>query len=290
MSDFSFLQNPYARAWVISAPRRATRPNESKGETAPVCPFCPGNEAKEPEAYRVGGEGSNWSVRVIPNKFPFAPIHEVIICSPDHHKGLDELPLLQMLSVFEVYRERFRTYRQKGHVYIFHNAGAKAGESILHPHTQLAVIPFHVRDAIPSLRRDMVEEMFDVGDFEIFCPAASQWPDEVWVRPTNSPGTFADISDQTLGTLTKTIQILIQLFALRHGEEFPYNFYIYPREDWYVRLIPRAKTLGGFEVGTGISVNTQDPRETLAFIKTHFYERDEERIRTEHQAQYHKAV
>ena len=50
----------------------------------------------------------------------------------------------------------------------------------------------------------------------------------------------------------------------------PFNFYIYPQQDWYLRLIPRLKTLGGLEIGTGIFVNTQDPNETISFIKEHF--------------------
>jgi UDPglucose--hexose-1-phosphate uridylyltransferase len=83
---------------------------------------------------------------------------------------------------------------------------------------------------------------------------------------------------------------LIQIFDMRHGAEFPFNFYIYPGGDWYLRIIPRIKTLGGFEIGTGVFVNTQSPEETINFIKLHFDAPEEEEIKAKHRASYHKAV
>jgi len=48
--------------------------------------------------------------------------------------------------------------------------------------------------------------------------------------------------------------------------------------------------LGGFEIGTGIFVNTQDPRETMAFIKEHLQAPNIEKIKKEHQAEYGRSV
>jgi hypothetical protein len=42
---------------------------------------------------------------------------------------------------------------------------------------------------------------------------------------------------------------------------FSYNFYIYPKENWYIRLIPRFIHRAGFELGTGLSVNIVDPKD-----------------------------
>lgn len=55
-----------------------------------------------------------------------------------------------------------------------------------------------------------------------------------------------------------------------------------------MRIIPRTKSMGGFELGTGIFINTQDPKETFAFLKEHFEKPDEEKIRTSHQADYNR--
>ena len=76
MADFKFLEDPVSKKWVILAPRRAKRPDIAR-EPSPLCPFCIGREKDEPELYRVGGKtgDSNWQIRVVPNRFPFAPIH-----------------------------------------------------------------------------------------------------------------------------------------------------------------------------------------------------------------------
>src|SRR3990167_9547627 len=185
MSDFKFVQNPLTKKWVIIAPRRAKRPDVAKG-VEPVDPFCPGREHLEPhEVFRIGPGAlfkPTWEVRVVPNKFPFAPIHEVIIHSPDHHKNFDELTAEQVRKIIWVYRERFRIHRDKGNVYIFHNHGRAGGESLPHPHTQLAVLP----EKIPVFAERLGEPdnlILRTKLFSLYAPSYSSWPFEVWVVP-----------------------------------------------------------------------------------------------------------
>ncbi|MBI4096095.1 MAG: hypothetical protein HY425_00055 [Candidatus Levybacteria bacterium] len=296
--DFQFLQNPLSKKWVILSPRRAKRPDVARG-MEPVCPFCPGKEGDEKELYRVGGKmgNSNWQIRVLNNKFPFASIHEVIINSPDHHRNFDQLPKLQVELILQTYRQRYNAHKDKGQVYIFHNHGEAGGESLPHPHTQLAVVPFEVELEIPRLATSVEmavaakDQIFkETNHFVIFCPKTSQWPDEVWAAPKKRGRLFGEIEDAEIADLAFTLSRLIQIFDLRHGLEFPFNFYIYPGGDWYLRIIPRVKVLGGFEVGTGVFVNTQDPKETIEFIKEHFENPDLEKIKTTHRAVYHKRV
>lgn len=290
--DFKFIENIVSKKWVIYSPRRAKRPGEAQA-IDPHCPFCYGNESKDKETYRVGGiDGeSNWQIRVIPNKFKFAPIHELVIHSPDHHKNFDELPLFQNELILKTYRERFRTHQDKGQVIIFHNYGVAAGASQNHPHSQIVVIPDFVKLEIPSVDFSKDSEAYhETEHLLIFAPISSQWPDEVWVKLKEASGNFGEITDAQIKDLSKALYRLIQIFDLRHGNEFAYNFYISPFSDWYLRIVPRQKTLGGFEIGTGVWVNTQDPKETIAFIKEHFDEPNEEKIRLEHRAKYHKAV
>ncbi|HXS15253.1 MAG TPA: DUF4931 domain-containing protein, partial [Candidatus Saccharimonadales bacterium] len=145
MPDFQFLKDFSWNKWVILDPRRSKRPKDSKN-TVKVCPFCVGNESADKELYRIGGNAkdSNWEIRVIPNKFPFAPVHELIIHSPDHHKNIDELPLSHVELLFQTFRARSAAHLKNGQVYLFHNRGELAGESIPHPHTQLVAIPKEV--------------------------------------------------------------------------------------------------------------------------------------------------
>ncbi len=277
--DFKFLQNPVSGKWVISAPRRADRPDSVK-DTAKICPFCPGREKDEREVYRVGGQegDNNWQIRVLPNKFPFAPIHEVIIHSPDHHKNFGELPASAVELILETYRQRYQTLQNSGQVYIFHNRGEAGGESLPHPHSQLAVIPENIKLDIPPLNLEDFaneEQRIETPYFLLFCPKTSQWPDETWAVPKSSKfkvqsSKFGDITDEQIADLANILSRLVQIMSKRHGQEFPYNFYISPGSDWYLRLIPRIKILGGFEIGTGVFVNTTDPKDTLKFLISNF--------------------
>jgi len=297
MVDFQFLKNPISKKWVISAPRRAKRPDVAKG-MEPVCPFCPGKEGEEKEVYRVAqNDNAEWKVRVLNNKFPFAPVHEVIIHSPDHGKNFDELPQEQIQLIVQIYKQRYLVHQNKGQVYIFHNRGEKGGESLPHPHTQLAVFPFEVKPDTPRLDPaatfDSPNTTVQTRYFYLFCPLTSQWPDEVWIAPKRRGRAFSEITDEEIADFSFALSRLIQIFDHRHGRDFPFNFYIYPGGDWYLRLIPRLKVIGGFQLSTGIFVNTQDPKETIVFIKEHFDPPagpDFEKIKIQHQADYGKSV
>jgi UDPglucose--hexose-1-phosphate uridylyltransferase len=341
MSDFTFLQNSVNGKWVVSAPRRSLRTNV--GKVASICPFCPGpsfakasNFAKvsmdksagkqdvvEDEVYRVGDIDA-WKILVLKNKFPFAPHHELIIHSPDHHKNWDELPFSQIELILQTYRQRFIVHKKNGQVYLFHNRGHAAGESIPHPHTQLVVIPYEVKLDIPPLdqaaynnkssifhlpfsnnfplsidksknskingRWKMDDGKLETEHFLVSCPQTSEWPDEVWIAPKENGGGFGFIKDHEITDLAFVLSRLIQIFDIRNGHEFAFNFYIASLKNWYLRFIPRKKIIGGFELGTNIIVNTQDPRETFGFIREHFWKPDREHIKSYQNAKYRTNV
>ncbi|MCL4387507.1 hypothetical protein M1307_03910 [Patescibacteria group bacterium] len=323
-NDFEFLQNPVTKKWVISAPGRAKRPNVAK-ETFVACPFC-GNkeesifeiEAKTEEEKKMFDVESKWLVKIIRNKFPFAPVHEIIVHSPNHDLNIDTLPTEQVELLLKAYRYRYQLYHGQGKIFLFHNRGKAGGESLPHAHTQLVVIPQSVTVDTPSLDPDSYvgvspkpieihslnektnalslklmekEEMIENDHFYLFCPDTCQWPDEVWIAPKRRGYEYGDISDGEIKDFARILKRLIQIMDLRHGKrEFAYNYYINPGKDWYLRFIPRQKTIGGFELVTGIFVNTQNPKETLDFLKAHFHDPDEESIKKDYQADYRSGV
>lgn len=258
--------------WVIIAPKRKERPKgegEKTGEKI-LCPFCPGNEhLTPPEIYRWGKNyptDKEWLVRVVPNKFPITDIHEVVIHSPDHTKDIAELPPEHVEILFKVYRERYRSLSAHGQVLIFNNKGEKSGESLNHPHSQIVVIPRQIK--IDVLEREPINNVVFENDFFItYCPDFSQWQYEVWICPKNAKDkNFGEIKDQEIGHLAKTVQgILQKLLAKFPG--LSYNFYIYPGNNWYLRIIPRISERAGFELGTGLSVNSVDPHEAAEELR-----------------------
>ena len=258
-----------SRRWVIIADNRVDRPDEHNGEAEPdgKCPFCEGNEQyASQEVFRIGagkpGE-PGWEVRVVENKYPITDFHEVIIHAPSE-KELHHLPKNHIVKVFQAFRERFNYYRKNGQVIIFSNRGEHAGASILHPHSQLVVLPNQIN--LSALVREPMDNMIEENRFfHIYCPDFSQWPYETWIAPKQEGTFFGDITDREIEDLVAIyVKVLTRLESLHEtksktGRGFSYNFYIYPKESWYLRIIPRFVYRAGFELGTGLSVNVVDP-------------------------------
>src|SRR5215467_15825000 len=117
---------------------------------------------------------SNWTVRVVPNKYPaLVPdsggfdttdrsnevrsgvgVHEVIIESPYHVTDVTLLGESQLEAVLRAYRTRITELRGDGrfrYILIYKNQGAEAGATLEHVHSQLIAMPM-----IPKL---MLEEL-----------------------------------------------------------------------------------------------------------------------------------
>ncbi len=210
----------------------------------------------------------------MPNKFPITDIHEVIAHSPDHKKDIADLPLSQVHLILMTYKERYNIHRKKGQVYIFCNHGEHAGASLDHPHSQLVVIPSQIN--LDALSREPLNNVVDENTYYyVYCPDFSQWPYEVWIVPKIENKFFGDMSEDELNDLAPILQRILKRLrkiyeqTYFHRGPFGYNFYIYPKENWYLRVIPRFVHRAGFELGTGLSVNVIDPSEAVLDLKGH---------------------
>ena len=263
-TDFKFIKSESFRKWVVLARRRAKRPDIARGKE-PICPFCSGREALTPkEVYRKGQGKENmpgWQIRVVPNKYPFAPVHELIIHSPAHKDDFFTYKTNLIADIFRVFKERYCYWEKEGQVLILHNSGIEAGESLPHSHSQLVVIPNNIPlDSPKAINPE--NTIHESGFFAIFAPKASSWPYEVWFLPRQRGNYFGEIDNAEINDLASIFSKTLLKLKKTQGKDFPFNFYIYPGKDWYLRLIPRLKVPGGFELGSGIFVNTQAPEET----------------------------
>ncbi|HEY5461214.1 MAG TPA: galactose-1-phosphate uridylyltransferase [Deferrimonas sp.] len=185
-------KDPVVGRWVIISTERAKRPHEFPPEPASrregVCPLCPGSERMTPPeilGYRQGGQPNdpNWTLRVVPNKFPALRIegelgkaadgiydrmhgigaHEVVIESERHDVDLFDLPEKRFEDVLWAYRDRLvdlsKDHRFKS-VLIFKNHGAAAGASLTHSHSQLI--------ALPVIPKRVMEEMTGCKEYYRF--------------------------------------------------------------------------------------------------------------------------
>ena len=256
-----FVKNHTTGKWVILSPRRAKRPNIAKG-TEPVCPFCYGHEhLTPPEVLRVGGgkkDKPGWQIRIVPNKYPFAPMHEVIVDSPDHDRSFFDHDVRYITKLFKVYKERFNYWKDDSQVVIFYNFGIAAAASLPHPHAQLAVVPKNIKMDVPmSISPENI--IHESKYFTVFIPQASEWPYEVWFLPKKRGRLFGDISAEEIENLSQLLSQVLHKIEKPLGEKFPFNFHIYHGGDWYLRLIPRLRVQGGFELATGVNVHSTYP-------------------------------
>lgn len=265
------------RRWVTVSPQRIGRP-EDNGEhkKKKVCPFCEGHEKETPpEVLRLGGgekDSPGWKVRIVPNKYSITDIHEVVIHSPFHEKDIAMLTSNHVELIFHAYRERYNFYRKKGQVLIFCNHGEIAGASLNHPHSQIVVIPPQIN--LETLGREPLTNIVSSSKrFTVYCPDFSQWPYEVWIAPKKNDTVFGDIADDEIDELVGLIQGMVKRLIHIYDEHkvstnhFGYNFYIYHKENWYIRIIPRFVNRAGFELGTGLYVNIVDPVEAALELR-----------------------
>jgi UDPglucose--hexose-1-phosphate uridylyltransferase len=216
-------KDPVVGRWVIISTERAKRPQEFPPEPPArregVCPLCPGSERMTPPeilAFREGGQTNdpNWTLRVVPNKFPALQIegelgkaadgiydrmhgigaHEVVIESERHDIDLFDLPEKRFGDVLWAYRERLldlkKDHRFKS-VLIFKNHGAAAGASLTHSHSQLI--------ALPVIPKRVMEEMLGCKEYYrfrdrcLFCDIVVQEMDQK-VRIVEETGEFLAFS------------------------------------------------------------------------------------------------
>lgn len=273
-----YVPDVSSRRWVIISSNRVNRPDnfdDDPSNDRDICPFCAGNEKMtSKEVFRMGKGNAGepgWDVRVVENKYPITDFHEVVIHGPDE-TDLHDMKPEHINQVFQTFRERFNYYCKQGQVIIFCNRGKHAGASIEHPHSQLVVLPNQIN--ISALCKEPIKNIVhDNTYFTVYCPDFSQWPYEVWIVPKKEGTAFGEITDVEIEDLTEIyVQIMKKLEKIyaeknKTGTGFSYNFYIYPRDNWYLRIIPRMVYRAGFELGTGLSVNVTDPEDVARELR-----------------------
>ena len=226
--------------------------------------------------------------------------HEVIVESPSHDTALAQQPIEQIQLVLSTLQLRYRDLMRDKRfqtLVIFKNHGLTAGTSLQHPHWQLIATP-----VVPRLLRVQhieAEEYFDRhgaclfcvmlereleaesrilarnDDYVAFLPFASHVPFETWIMPRRPQSSFAFVEPPQLARLAEMIKT--SLGKLHAGLDNPdYNLTIddVPRGDeqkdyfrWHMRILPRLSTPAGFELGSGMSINTVLPEEGAAFLR-----------------------
>jgi len=272
-----------------------------------ACFFCPGNEKlTPPEIGRIVRNG-NWQLRWFENKFPALKpegqwsaktdsrfytsadaygYHEVIVETPRHDRQLTQFNAEELENVFHVYARRIVDLESKpniAYVNVFKNHGYLAGTSIAHSHSQVmatSFVPTEIQDKITAMRKfiscpycSIIQSeknsgryCFENQDLIAFTPYASRFNYELWIFPKLHVSRLEEINTASLA------EILVKVMEKVHELKTDYNILLQygpKKQDFHlhVEVCPRSARWGGFELGSGVIINTVSPEDAAKFYR-----------------------
>ena len=226
--------------------------------------------------------------------------HEVVIENRRHDLAPALYSVEELKTVLGAYRARYMQIRKDPRVeaiIIFKNHGESAGTSLAHPHSQIAatpIVPTQIRHRMDeairffdetgdcvfctTLRRELADKhriIASTDSFVAFIPYAALSPFHLWVFPVRHCSSFDEIEEYEITDLAATLKTV--LGKLYHGLNDPdYNFSIrsIPAREgqreyfhWYLTIIPRIVRTAGFEIGSGMYINTAIPEVSAKFLR-----------------------
>jgi UDPglucose--hexose-1-phosphate uridylyltransferase len=227
-------------------------------------------------------------------------VHDVIVETPSHSLSIAHMPDSEVANILRCYRARHQELSldpRIEHITIFKNHGVDAGTSLEHPHSQLVaspVISYQVRQRVHEALRhydeygecitcqnieeeleDKVRIVMATEHFVALELFASYSPFCTHIYPRRHMASFGDISAAEINDLARTLRTV--LAKLHTGLNDPdYNFTIRsaPAEcvgvkyfHWYLSVIPRLTRVAGFELGSGMFINTVLPEAAAEFLR-----------------------
>ena len=321
-------KDPVTGTWVIVSPERKIRPHyyTGNGVTEENCPFCEGNESMTPpEIYALRDRNTQankkgWHLRVIPNKYPALKVegnldkrgeglydmmngigaHEVVIETPTHTKGIDEMETTETAEVFLAFKRRVmdlkRDVRFK-YIQVFKNHERLAGATIPHPHSQIVampVLPVRVRerlehaevhfkakdrcifcDIIHHEREYHKRVLTENSDFIVISPFAAKLPFELVLYPRDHRHSFEDMDDTDMQSLAEIFRDTMT--RVNKALQYPaYNLMLhnapFDRDckdyfHWHLEIMPMITGTGGFELSTATYINPTPPEEAVGILR-----------------------
>lgn len=227
-------------------------------------------------------------------------IHEVIIENRKHNGSFFNITKEEYKYIIEAYKERYKTLIDKDniqYVNVFKNYKKKAGASLEHSHSQIiasALVPYVIEEEILRSREYFNREkncifcdilkaeresnkrvITDNDSFTALCPYASKYNYEVLIMPNNHNSNFEKINDKEIEDLADILKHTFDKMYKILGD-FPFNMFIHslPKNmdskdgyHWHLEIVPRTSTHAGFEIGSGVYINSTPPEEGARLLR-----------------------
>ncbi len=227
-------------------------------------------------------------------------VHDVIIETPDHAQVMALMPESYVAEILHIYKTRYDELSLDPRIAlitIFKNHGIDGGTSLEHPHSQMIATPvtsLQVRQRFQhalqyfddfgecmfcqALEEELKEQTRIVAVSEHFVALelyASPAPFSTHIYPRRHMASFGDVSAAEINDLARMLRLT--LAKLYHGLANPdFNFTIRsaPADSvgvkyfhWYLSVIPRITRVAGFELGSGMFINTVLPEAAAEFLR-----------------------
>ncbi|MFC1568146.1 galactose-1-phosphate uridylyltransferase [Candidatus Margulisiibacteriota bacterium] len=226
--------------------------------------------------------------------------HEVLIETPEHDKILATMSQKQAEEIFLAYRERYKTLSQDPRfemVTIFKNHGVRAGTSLMHAHSQIIatpITPMHIRHRIEEATRYFDDNgrcvycamiakekklaeriVLETDNFIVLEPFAAKTPFETWVLPKKHDSTFDNVTPEGCKELAYAMrQTMIKIYRQLNNPDYNYMIFSSPCHErdleyyhWHIQIVPRVAEVAGFELGSGIYINTVPPETAARYLR-----------------------
>ena len=254
-----------------------------------------GGAGAEPGAFSAGGDPLLASRRAgeadLFSARPARGAHEVIVNAPEHVAAMGELSEERFAGAVAMWRRRIAAHPDASCVQVIVNEGGGAGASLEHTHAQLYALPFvpaaiaRERERFASyaehaggsgLLADVLaeevrrrERLVAIDDeAALICPWASRSPFELRVVPRAEEARFEE--SEGGGEMIRTA---LRALAARFGGSPELNLWVRSapagaeRFHWHVDIVPRLSVRAGFELGTGVDINTYPPEQAAADLR-----------------------
>jgi UDPglucose--hexose-1-phosphate uridylyltransferase len=202
-----------------------------------------------------------------------------------HNPVLQETLLDSYHRVFLALQEQ---HPELSYIQLFQNVGKEAGASLPHPHSQVlgtVLVPermrrmtegfFHYRSLHHHCPLCMLADegqgkesvLFSTEHFVVVMPFWSRFPYEAWIIPRTHTEHFTDMPESHRSDLARAQMHLLELYKKGLGE-VPYNMMLYTSPvltsgdfHWHMEYTPRIGLWAGFELSTGMLVNSVSPED-----------------------------
>jgi UDPglucose--hexose-1-phosphate uridylyltransferase len=263
---------------VLASTQQAARSAQEHGMSSAVDPLADSRRTGDPDLFASQpAEGS----------------HEVIVSVPRHETSLAGLSTDELRVTVDGWRARMRAVgAERSYTHLIVNEGPLAGASLEHTHAQLYGLHFvpaeiarerertaayHQRTMGSHLLGDVAteevrrrERLVAIDDEAmLICPWAARSPFELRIVPRRPAPSFEAEGEGGAAMLGTALRALAGVF----GTLPQYNLWIRtaPRGSeefcWHVDLLPRLTIRAGFELGTGVDINTYPPERAASNLR-----------------------